>query len=78
MPSSAPEGIPYIIEYLRKYEPKLHSVLDVGIGFGKFGYLLRDYYDAKTNFRFQPSEWRLQITGVDVYPGYIGASKIDL
>lgn len=71
MPSSAIEGVPYIIEYLRKHKPNLTSILDVGVGFGKFGYLLRDYFDAKTHFRFQPHEWKLQIIGVDAYAGYL-------
>ena len=71
MPSSAIEGVQYIIEFIRRNKPDLRTVLDIGIGFGKFGYLLRDYFDAKEKHYFQPSEWKLKITGVDVFQGYL-------
>ena len=71
MPSSAIEGVPYIIEYIRKYRSNLNSILDVGVGFGKFGYLIREYFDAKSTFHFQPEEWKVHITGVDIFSGYL-------
>lgn len=71
MPSSASESIPYLIEFIRKNQPDLQSVLDVGVGFGKYGFLLREYYDAKEWHRYKPNDWRLKITGVDIYDGYL-------
>ncbi len=71
MPSSASETIPYLIEFTRKNRPELKTVLDVGIGFGKDGFLLREYYDAKEWHKFQPNDWQLKITGVDIYDGYL-------
>lgn len=71
MPSSASETIPYLIEFTRKNRPELKTVLDVGIGFGKDGFLLREYYDAKEWHKFQPQDWQLKITGVDIYDGYL-------
>lgn len=73
MPSSAAETIPYIIEFIRKNRPDLRSVLDVGIGFGKGGFLLREYFDAKRDQHFQPSSWQLKITGVEIYRPYISS-----
>lgn len=71
MPSSPSESIPYIIEYIRKYNPNLTSVLDVGIGFGKMGFLLREYIDVKKDLVYQPKDWKLQITGVEIFPEYV-------
>lgn len=71
MPSSASETIPYEIEFIRKNRPHLSSVLDVGIGFGKGGFLIREYFDAKEYHRYQPKDWKVKITGVEIYPGYL-------
>jgi hypothetical protein len=71
MPSSSPESVSYVIEYLRKHRPELQSVLDVGFGFGKFGYLIRDYFEAKSKLLFQPEQWKLKIVGVDIFDGYL-------
>ena len=71
MPSSASESIPYLIEFTRKNRPELHKVLDVGVGFGKDGFLLREYYDVKEWHKYQPKDWKLQIIGVDIYDGYL-------
>lgn len=73
MPSSASESIPYIIEFTRKNKPSLKTVLDVGIGFGKDGFLMREYFDVKEWHKFQPDDWLLKITGVDIYDGYLSA-----
>lgn len=71
MPSSASETIPYLIEFIRKNRPHLKSVLDVGVGFGKDGFLLREYYDVKEWHNYKPETWQLKLTGVDIYNGYI-------
>lgn len=71
MSSSASETIPYVVEYVRKNRPNLSTVLDIGIGFGKDGFLLRDFFDAKEWYKFQPKEWKLKITGVEIFEKYI-------
>lgn len=71
MPSSAIESIPHIIELIRKNNPKLKSVLDVGVGFGKNGYLLREYFDVREYKKFKPRSWKLKITGVEIFPAYL-------
>src|SRR5258707_1244115 len=71
MPSSASESIPYFIEYIRKFKPHLKSVLDIGVGFGKDGFLLREYYDVKEWHKYQPKDWQLHITGVEIYEPYL-------
>ncbi len=71
MPSSTSESIPYEIEFIRKNRPQLTSVLDVGIGFGKGGFLIREYFDVKEHNLYQPKDWKVKITGVEVYPQYL-------
>ena len=71
MPSSASESIPYAIEYIRKNRPQLKTVLDVGIGFGKYGFLLREYFDVKEGHKYQPKDWELKITGVEIFENYL-------
>ena len=72
MPSSAIETIPYLIEFIRKNQPNLKSVLDIGIGFGKIGFLLREYFDVKGKHdKINPKKWGLKITGVEIFKGYI-------
>lgn len=73
MPSSASESIPYEIEFIRKNRPKLSSVLDVGVGFGKGAFLIREYFDVKEKGFYQPKEWQVKITGVEIYPSYLSA-----
>ncbi len=43
MPSSRPEKIPIVIRLAEKLRPT--SILDVGIGFGKYGFLFREYLE---------------------------------
>lgn len=71
MPSSASETIPYEVEFIRKNRPNLASVLDVGIGFGKGAFLIREYFDVKENHLYQPKDWKIKIVGVDIYEGYL-------
>jgi tetratricopeptide (TPR) repeat protein len=49
-------------------QPK--SVLDVGCGFGKWGYLCREYLDA-FNGRFRPEDWTTRIDAVEYFEPYI-------
>jgi hypothetical protein len=71
MPSSASESIPYEIEFIRKNRPNLTSVLDVGIGFGKGAFLIREYFDVKKNHLYLPKDWKVKITGVEIFPDYL-------
>jgi SAM-dependent methyltransferase len=43
MPSSNPVQIPIIIKIIRDQKPG--SVLDIGTGYGKYGFLIREYVD---------------------------------
>lgn len=68
MASSSCERIPAIIKLFRNCNPK--SILDVGIGFGKYGLLLREYLDVK-NRRYWKKEWKIKLDGVEAFPTFI-------
>ena len=53
-----------IQEKVEKMAPR--SVLDVGIGLGKWGYLLREQLDW-SDLRLRRDTWRARIVGIEVY-----------
>jgi len=75
MPVSQPNPIPYVCKAVNKIKPK--SILDVGIGFGVYGYLFRDYVDVcKTMNSSRESQidiknWSTKIDGIEVCNGFI-------
>ena len=71
MRTSASEAIPYIVEFLREEVPHPKRILDVGVGFGKLGFLVRDYFEAKDQLRLTKNEWRIKLVGIEIYRKYI-------
>jgi len=73
MPSSRPHHIPEIISIVRKLRPA--SILDIGVGFGKWGVLFREYTDIiaseKDPLRYRRENWRVRIDGVEVFEDYL-------
>jgi len=70
LPSSRWDNIPDIINILRIVKPK--SILDVGCGFGKWGFLAREYLDVWEG-RYYKSDWQTKIDAVEIFPDYIQA-----
>jgi len=62
MPSSSPFAITPIIDQVMKLNPR--SILDLGVGFGKWGALFREYLDI-WHWRLYPDEWDIIIVGVE-------------
>ena len=56
------------IEHIISIQPE--SVLDVGCGFGLWGFLCREYLDA-WNSRIRPEEWTTRIDGIEIFEPYI-------
>src|SRR5271163_3876407 len=52
MPTSQKDQIPHIISVVQQVRPA--SVLDLGLGFGKYGFLLREYLDVATSMGLLP------------------------
>ncbi len=74
MPSSVSEVIPCMIETIQKIKPT--SILDIGVGFGKWGFLLREYLElwgGKDSIlsKSKNFSWALKIDGIEVYKEYI-------
>ncbi len=74
MPSSFPEAIPLILSFLMGLKPK--SILDVGIGFGKWGLLFREYLDLNvqgcSDEGFDGKRRLIRIDGLEAYAPYVG------
>lgn len=66
MPSSYPENILPIIHIIADLHPK--SVMDIGVGRGKFGFLIREYFPLEVSGDWEPVE---RLEGLDVFPDYI-------
>ena len=73
MPSSRPNTIPTVIHLVRQFKPK--SILDVGVGFGKWGHLFREYTDINEAendpARYQRKNWRVRIDGIEGHAAYL-------
>jgi len=68
MPVSKIEIIPEVIGMVRNAMPK--KVIDIGVGFGKYGVLCREVLDIKFG-RYHRSEWKTRIDGIEVFGEYI-------
>ncbi|MGE5194242.1 MAG: class I SAM-dependent methyltransferase [Deltaproteobacteria bacterium] len=68
MPSSYQGFISPVLEKVLESRPR--SVLDVGLGFGKWGFLFREYLDAFWG-RSAPSEWQAKIDGIEAHAPYL-------
>ena len=67
MPVSDYHGVSAIMGEILRLSPK--SVLELGIGFGKWGVLCRELLDAAYG-RCRREQWQALIFGVEVWPGY--------
>ncbi len=74
MPSSSEQTIPAVIELVEQIGPS--SVLDIGIGFGKWGFLLREYLEVWSwdEALFQDAhqfKWKIKIDGIEIFDKYV-------
>jgi 2-polyprenyl-3-methyl-5-hydroxy-6-metoxy-1,4-benzoquinol methylase len=67
MPTSDYYNISPILAILNRIDPK--SVLDVGCGFGKYGVLIREYFDV-ARARLTRDQWQVRLVGIEAFPGY--------
>lgn len=68
MPTCNPAYITDVVELVQKQRPQ--SVLDIGIGFGKWGHLFREYLDVWYGRMFK-EDWKVRIDGVEIFEPYI-------
>src|SRR5437870_6284913 len=73
MPSSRPNTIPTVLHLVRQLKPR--SILDVGVGFGKWGHLFREYTDIleaeHDPARYQRANWQVRVDGIEGFARYI-------
>lgn len=69
MASSDPALLPVIVDRLWRTMPS--RILDVGMGFGKLGFLAREYLDVYYHRRYGPSQWTTVIDGIEICPEFI-------
>lgn len=67
MPVSDVANITPIMTEVARLRPR--TVLDLGVGFGKYGVLCREVLDA-TYGRWRPMEWEARIDGVEGFKAY--------
>ena len=72
MPVSTPVHISHCLERIIGLNPE--SVLDVGCGFGLWGFLCREYLDV-WNGRVEPAQWKVRIDGTELFEPYIQAHQ---
>jgi len=73
MPSSRPNTIATVIHLVRQLKPR--SILDVGVGFGKWGHLFREYTDIleaeQDPARYRRENWLVRLDGIEGFPEYV-------
>lgn len=67
MPTSWYQAIPDILDQIVDMEPK--SILDVGVGFGKYGVLIREVLDI-ARLKYKKDEWNVIIDGIEGFQDY--------
>jgi hypothetical protein len=68
MPTSNISQVVKIMEVIKMANPV--SILDIGVGFGKYGFLAREYlelWDGSDCYK----TWRRRIDGIEIFSGYI-------
>jgi len=68
MATSHPFQINEIVSIIRAANPK--ALLDIGVGFGKYGFLAREYLELWDG-REKYNEWTRTIDGIEIFPEYI-------
>lgn len=69
MPTSTYSHILAVVRFLRKVMPL--SILDIGIGNGKMGFIARDLLDVMLGERYSRKDWKILIDGIEVFSDYI-------
>ncbi|CAM3901526.1 methyltransferase domain-containing protein [Cohnella lubricantis] len=62
------QNISYCVELIRLVKPA--KVLDVGVGYGRWGMLCREFLDVWGG-KFFRSQWTTQIDGIEVFPANV-------
>lgn len=67
MPSSEPRTLSLVHDIILRLEPR--SVIDIGVGHGKTGVLVREYTDIWHD-RYDRATWQTKIYGIEAFSAY--------
>lgn len=67
MGTSDAGNVPFVVAELQRLRPK--SILDIGVGFGKWGVLAREYLEAWQG-RYRREDRALVIEGIEIFARY--------
>lgn len=67
MPVSQPRILSPIHTIIKNLQPC--SIIDIGVGHGKTGVILREYLDIMQE-RYKREEWKTKIYGIEIFPAY--------
>jgi SAM-dependent methyltransferase len=68
MPSSDYHSIPKVLQVVERLQPR--SILDIGMGHGRYGFLFREILDWNYG-RLNQNDWAVEINAVEVETAYI-------
>ncbi|MBN2311748.1 MAG: hypothetical protein JXR94_22405 [Candidatus Hydrogenedentes bacterium] len=68
MPVSTSIHLSYCVALIVHLAPR--SVLDIGCGFGVWGFLCREYLDVSSG-RIRPQQWKTRIDGIELFEPYV-------
>lgn len=69
MPTSPYAHLYTLVVYLDSLRPA--SILDIGLGNGKLGFIARDLIDVMHGQRYLKSQWQLRLDGIEIFGDYI-------
>ncbi len=69
MPTSHPCQINEIISLVDILNPS--SLLDIGVGFGRYGFLCRELLDIYKGQHYHRKDWKIRIDGIEAFPEYL-------
>ena len=64
------QQIPFCVEVLMKISPS--SVLDIGVGFGRWGIITREFCDVWASRVFK-EDWKVRVEGIEAFPRNVAA-----
>jgi spermidine synthase len=76
MPTSPYVHIQNVVNYLLETRPR--SILDIGLGNGKMGFVARDLLDVMMGERYRREQWQIRIDGIEVFADYIQNHQRDI
>lgn len=69
MPSSTLVAIEPVLQLIIDLNPM--SILDMGIGFGKWGLLAREYLETYRHGVVERPDWKVRIDGIEIFEPYV-------